>query len=348
MKSGVRKSYGIIKMLGITDYIRNDLEGVYTAELFRGAISMAIAVILTQILDLGEARAYILIVALNGLRSMTGDTLIRRLFNIIVSLLLLVGTIGLSIWYGHNHLYIPQIITCIILSSATVYALARHKSASGTVMFMSVFNIVNFGMGLLDVNHEVNVNNFSVAAGCGCLCVITAVLAVPVLKFHWCLLINHCFYHDLRLYARMMSQSNYYDSFSDLSEKAKNRLLMLQSSLYNITKHVDDAERQERYVRILNGVVLITYWPTTNTDAHHVEHINSLRSGIFRLIFALLSAKGSERIRHAVADLNSFKEGLSEGPDDPFCNGEMKKHAAEVIDAITELKMREIKNASAE
>ena len=65
-------------MLGITDYIRNDLEGVYTAELLRGAISMFFAVILTQILELGEARAYILIVALNGLRSMTGDTLPLR------------------------------------------------------------------------------------------------------------------------------------------------------------------------------------------------------------------------------------------------------------------------------
>ena len=103
-------------MIGITDYIRNDLEGVYTAELFRGTVSMFLAVILTQLVALGEARAYILIVALNGLRSMTGETLPRRLFNIMVSLMLLVGTIGLSIWYGHNHLYIPQIITCIILS----------------------------------------------------------------------------------------------------------------------------------------------------------------------------------------------------------------------------------------
>lgn len=335
-------------MLGITDYIRNDLEGVYTAELLRGAISMFFAVILTQILELGEARAYILIVALNGLRSMTGETLPRRLLNIIISLFLLVGTIGLSIWYGHNHMYLAQTVTAIVLSSATVYALAGHKSASGTIMFMSVFNIVNFGMGLLDVNHEVNPANFSVAAGCGSLCVITSVLAVPVLKFHWCLLINHCFYHDLKLYARMMCRSSYYDSFSDLSEKSKNRLLMLQSSLYNITKHVDDPDRRERYVKILNGVVLITYWPTTDTDSVHVAHINSLRNSIFKLMYGLLSAGSDADVKTAVDELNFFRLNLAMVPDDPFCNGEMKRHAGEVIEAITELKMREIKNASSE
>ena len=328
-------------MIGITDYIRNDLEGVYTAELFRGTVSMFLAVILTQLVDLGEARAYILIVALNGLRSMTGETLPRRLFNIMVSLMLLVGTIGLSIWYGHNHLYIPQIITCIILSSATVYALAKHRPASGTVMFMSVFNIVNFGMGLLDVNHEVTPYNFSIAAGLGSLCVISAVLAVPVLKFHWCILINHCFYHDLRLYTGMMSKSSYYDSFSDLSEKAKNRLLMLQSSLYNITRHVDDPERRRNYISILNGIVLITYWPTSNTDENHVAHINSLRNRIFSHLYELLSARGKKQTATAVDSIRNFKTNMAVGPSDPFCNGELQRHAAEVIDAITDLKIRE-------
>ena len=329
-------------MIGITNYIRNDLEGSYTAELLRGAISMLLAVILVALTDLGEAKAYILIVALNGLRSMTGSTLPRRLLNMAVSLTILVLTIGLSIYLGHHHFYPAQITVCIILCAATVYALKHWKAASGTVMFMSVFNIVNFGMGLLDVNLEVTPKNFSIAASLGSLCVMLSVLAVPVLRFHWCLLINHCFYHDLRRYTTLLSKNSYYDSFSELTEKAKNELLMLQTSLYNITKHVEDTGRREKYLRIINGIVLITYWPTTSTDREHVIHINNIRQGIFSRISRLLAAHRKNTVLTGISELYDYRKTIHDGPADPFCNGEMIAHTSNVITAICELKLNEL------
>ena len=50
-------------------YIRNDLEGVYTAEMLRGSISMLAGVAFYELSGPGAAGAYILIIALYGLLS---------------------------------------------------------------------------------------------------------------------------------------------------------------------------------------------------------------------------------------------------------------------------------------
>ena len=70
-------------------YIRNDLEGVYTAEMLRGSISMLAGVAFYELSGPGAAGAYILIIALYGLRALAGKTLIRRLLSMAASLILL-------------------------------------------------------------------------------------------------------------------------------------------------------------------------------------------------------------------------------------------------------------------
>ena len=136
-------------------YIRNDLEGVYTAEMLRGSISMLAGVAFYELSGPGAAGAYILIIALYGLRALAGKTLIRRLLSMAASLILLSAVLFSGIFLGHERLIVPQAILTCILSATTVYCLARLKDFSGTVMFMSIFEVVAFGMGLIDRGREV-------------------------------------------------------------------------------------------------------------------------------------------------------------------------------------------------
>lgn len=325
-------------MIGIINYIRHDLEGIYTAELLRGSISMLIAVCVDQILNFGAADTYILIVALYGLRPLTGSTLKKRLINIICSLILLQITLIISMYFGHHHLFIPQLIVSTILSATTVYALARIKALSGTIMFMSVFSIVNFGMGTLDHNMEVTLLDLIKASSTGSICVILSVLIIPISGFHWCLLINHCFYHDLAEYATMMCKSQYYENFSNLKPDSKDKILMLQSSLLNTISYVSDPIRKSRYINIIDGLVLITYWPSTGTTEEHIHTINIVRNNIFILIKNLLTSHGKENNTLALKALINYQNTLTGLPRDLFCNGEMIHHAELVLQNIAALK----------
>ncbi len=319
-------------MIGITNYIKHDLEGVFTAELARGCISMLLAVIISSVTDFADASAYVLIVALYGLRPLTGNTLFQRFINIILSLSLLIVTLAISMYFGHHQLYFWQTIFCIVLSSATVYALAKVPAASGTVMFMSVFSIVNFGMGMLDTDEAVKQSAMIEASLYGALCVIASVLLVPVKSFHWCLLINHCFYHELKTFCKVMSKSAFYDSFTDLPNKRKNFLLQTQSSLMNITSYVRDPIRRNHYQHILNGLMLISFWPTTGTDKAHKKLINNIRSATFATINNMLTNP-----QQPYAYTSAFIKDLEVIPCSEFCNGEMIQHTIDVIKSLEAL-----------
>ncbi|WP_406042140.1 hypothetical protein [Succinimonas sp.] len=320
-------------------YIRNDLEGVYTAELLRGSLSMLLAVILEQCSSPGPANAYILIMGLYGLRSLHGNTLLRRLGNILVSLVLLTGTLALALCFGQEKLWLPQLLFAVFLSSGTVWALRKRPEISGTVMFMSVFAVVNFGMGLID--HEILLPDLLRASLLGGLAVFLAVLLIPFLKIHWCAVINRCFYHDLREYARVMTDLRDLNTFSEIRDSVKNRLLMLQSSLFNITSYVNDPVRKARYLRLLNALLLITYWPHgPDAPEEHRKRIVSIRRGLFERLQRILSARNPETLTALLQDLENFKCEIRGLPRDPFCGGEMTGEAALAIREITAL-MRE-------
>lgn len=322
-------------------YIRNDLEGVYTAEFLRGAVSMLLAVILEQCSSPGPANAYILIMGLYGLRSLYGSSLLRRLGNILVSLALLTGTLALALYFGQEKLWLPQLLFTVALSSGTVWALRKMPEISGTVMFMSVFAVVNFGMGLIDHDREILLPDLFRASLLGGLAVFLAVLLIPFLKIHWCAVINHCFYHDLREYARIMTDLRDLNTFSEIRDTAKNRLLMLQSSLFNITSYVNDPVRKARYIRLLNALLLITYWPHgPDSPEDHRKRIVSIRKGIFERFHRILSARNPETLAALLQDLENFSNEIRALPRDPFCGGEMTGEAAAAIREITAL-MRE-------
>lgn len=319
-------------------YIRNDLEGVYTAELLRGSLSMLLAVILEQCSSPSPANAYILIMGLYGLRSLHGTTLFRRLGNILVSLALLTGTLALSLCFGQEKLWIPQLLFAVALSSGTVWALRKRPEISGTVMFMSVFAVVNFGMGLIDHDHEILLPDLLRASLLGGGAVFLSVLLVPFLKIHWCAVINHCFYHDLREYALVMTDLRDLNTFSEIRDSAKNRLLMLQSSLFNITSYVNDPVRKARYIRLLNALLLITYWPHgPDAPEEHQNRIVSIRKGLFERLHRILSARNPETLAVLLQDLENFKSEIRVLPRDPFCGGEMTGEAAMAIQEITAL-----------
>ena len=316
-------------------YIRNDLEGVYTAEMLRGSISMLAGVAFYELTGTGAAGAYILIIALYGLRALTGKTLIRRLLNMAGSLILLSAVLFAGIFFGHERLIVPQCLMTCLLSAATVYCLARLKEFSGTVMFMSIFGIIAFGMGLLDTGREVTADGLLLACAKGSVSVLLAVILVPFTRFHWCGMINRCFYHDLRLYARMMGSADFYESFTDLPCRSKSRILALQSALLNTAGHVIDPARRSRYQSILNGLILICYWPTAGTEPEHIARINRIRSGIFSCVAEMLR-KGHDS-SHAAAAEKECRSILSVMPEDRFCNGEMTRHALRVLDDMSSL-----------
>ena len=316
-------------------YIRNDLEGVYTAEMLRGSISMLAGVAFYELSGPGAAGAYILIIALYGLRALAGKTLIRRLLSMAASLILLSAVLFSGIFFGHERLIVPQALLTCLLSAATVYCLARLKDFSGTVMFMSIFEVVAFGMGLIDRGREVTAEGLLTACAAGSVSVLLAVLLVPFTRFHWCGMINRCFYHDLRLYALMMGSSEFYESFTDLPQERKSRILALQSALLNTSEHVLDPVRRGRYQSILNGLILICYWPTAGTEKEHIARINRIRSGIFSCVAGML-AKGRNS-SSAAAAADGCRRMLSAMPEDRFCNGEMTRHALRVLDDLTSL-----------
>ncbi len=256
----------MLNMIGFINYIRHDLEGIYTAEFLRGGLSMLFAVIADSFFDLNGANAYILIIGLYGLRSLSGKNFIIRFANIIVSLMLLSLTLVIALYFGHHKLYIPELLLVSSLSAGTVYALKHIKDFSGTIMFMSIFAVVNYGMGAIDSTGEVNTIKLLKASLIGSICVILAVIIVPFTHFHWCTVINLCFYHDLRSYAEIMCRNASYYEFSNLKNHTKNDLLMLQSFLFNITQYVDDKERKQHYLSVINGLVLITCWPIAETN----------------------------------------------------------------------------------
>ena len=225
-------------------------------------------------------------------------------------------------------------MTCL-LSAATVYCLARLKEFSGTVMFMSIFGIIAFGMGLLDTGREVTADGLLLACAKGSVSVLLAVILVPFTRFHWCGMINRCFYHDLRLYARMMGSADFYESFTDLPCRSKSRILALQSALLNTAGHVIDPARRSRYQSILNGLILICYWPTAGTEPEHIARINRIRSGIFSCVAEMLR-KGHDS-SHAAAAEKECRSILSVMPEDRFCNGEMTRHALRVLDDMSSL-----------
>lgn len=334
-------------MLGLVSYVKHDLEGVYTAELARGSISMLLAVFIYVFSSFGVASAYILIVALYGLRPLTGKKLFSRLINILGSLFLLISTLAISLYLGHNEMYFLQIILCLFLCSATVWALSKKPTLSGTVMFMSVFNVINFGMGIIDTGHEISIEALSLASLLGASCVFISVIAIPFHGFHWCFLINYCFYHELRNFCKLMSNNTYYESFTELPCKRKEKILRLQSSLMNITSYIRDPERQKLYQHILNSLMLISYWPTNSTDLKHRQLINNIRSQTFGKIYKLLLTKSNTKIpKQALEqymDAEQFILHLQELPKGQFCNGEMINHTANVIKSLISLLKMEAK-----
>ena len=324
-------------------YIRNDLEGIYTAELLRGCLSMLLAVIFNELAAPNPANAYILIVGLYGLRSLYGATLLRRLGNILLSLLLLTGTLAVSLYFGQEKLYLPQLVFCITLCTGTVWALRKAPGFSGTIMFMSVFSVVNFGMGLIDHEHEILFPELFRSALLGSTAVFLAVLLIPAVKIHWCTVINLCFYHDLREFARTMTELGELNTFSEIDGKAKNRLLMLQSSLFNITSYVNDPLRKNRYLRLLNSLMLITYWPHgAGASEEHKKRITGIRKGFFEKLLGVLSARNPDRLRVLLKELDNFKNEISCLPRDPFCGGEMTSETAAAIREIAVLMKEKI------
>ena len=330
-------------MIGITNYIKHDLEGIYTAELLRGGISMLCAIVISSLVDLKEAQTYILIVALYGLRPITHAPFFKRLGFMILSLMLLSLTLQISLYLGQQKLYFHGGILAVIFSCLTVYALARKPMVSGTIMFMSVFAIINFGMGVIDTEHLITPLQLLYASIYGSISVLIAVILVPMIRFHWCLMINHCFYSQLKSFSKIMSHDDFYESFTDLPESHKNKILMHQSSLMNITSFVQDKVRLNLYLHILNGLMLICYWPSTASDKTHLKTINNIRSATFTQIYHLLDAKKSKRAMR-IAQIKLFITDLQKIPYGEFCNGEMIRLTIDVLESLISITTIDNKN----
>lgn len=320
-------------MFSITNYIKHDLEGIYTAELLRGILCMLFSVILNSLFNLNEAQAYILIIALYGLRPITHTPFVQRIILMCISLSLLTLTLLISLYFGHNEHYIYQAIFSISLACLTIYSLEKIPSASATIMFMSVFSLINFGMGLIDINQLIQPKQIIIASLLGSLCVIFSMICIPVIRFHWCLMINYCFYSQLKSLSKIMSNDNYYESFTDLKESDKNTILMLQSSLMNITNFVKDNQRKNLYLHILNGLMLICFWPASSSSKEHIITINQIRSKTFKHINKLLSSSKANKIR-VFNESKSFITYLEEQPLTEFCNGEMINLTIDVINSL--------------
>lgn len=313
-------------MLGFINYIRHDLEGVYTAELLRGSISMLVACILLLVTPSTNASAYMLIIALYGLRSLTPLPLLKRMIHLLFSLILLCSTLIGAIILGQKEQYLLAVIFSTIFSAWTVYLLDRKNHFAGTMMFMSVFMIVNFGMGQTEVAQSITINDLLYSCLLGSSCVLIAALVVPVVNFHWCLLINHCFYHDLKLLCRYILKAPDYGSQYELPLKTRDQLLKLESSLLNILNHVKSPVRQQLYQDLTKGLILIIFWPSAHTDKNHLITVNRLRRKALQNIIDIL-------IYHK--NIEPCLEQLSyEKPStvfDPFCNGEFTKHIDKVV-----------------
>lgn len=307
-------------MLGITNYLKHDLEGVYTAELLRGTISMFLGICLTYVFNLEASSTYILIVALYGLRPITPFPFIKRLIFMIGSLILLTLTLEISIYLGHEGNYLLGGLFSIILSGCTVYCLARIPPLSGTIMFMSVFSIINFGMGVIDVNKEVDAYSLLYASILGSLCVIASLILVPIIRFHYCAIINYCFFHELKSFSKRMSKT-FYKSFTELKPKVRTKLLMHQTALMNICKYIQDPVRRKLYLELLNDLSLISYWPSSNSEDSHLNLINSIRTNTFMFIYKLLTKKKQRAL--ILKEINDFSDSLKNISHSDFCNGEM-------------------------
>ena len=133
----------------------------------------------------------------------------------------------------------------------------------------------------------------------------------------------------------MMGSADFYESFTDLPCRSKSRILALQSALLNTAGHVIDPARRSRYQSILNGLILICYWPTAGTEPEHIARINRIRSGIFSCVAEMLR-KGHDS-SHAAAAEKECRSILSVMPEDRFCNGEMTRHALRVLDDMSSL-----------
>ncbi len=115
----------------LINYIRHDLEGVYTAELLRGSLSMLLAALILLNTEFTPTSPYILIVALYGLRSITRDSFFKRLGNICISLFLLIAVLVITTYLGQTHQYLLNLILTTTLSTLTVWALTVGTNSQG-------------------------------------------------------------------------------------------------------------------------------------------------------------------------------------------------------------------------